>query len=78
MPDQGLADPFTRYAISLPFDYRLAAETATGCGASGPRSERPWRLGGAARVLAASADLQLRFEVPGPSCVWPRGWLGLP
>jgi len=66
MPDQELAEPFTRYAISLPFDYRLAAETAyrlrggwvRDLSARGAWVELP-------EVLAASADLQLRFEAPG-------------
>jgi len=66
MQDQALADPFTRYATSLAFDYRLAAQTAY-------RSQGGWIRDLSARgawvelpeILATSTDLQIRFDALG-------------
>jgi len=66
MPDQELADPFSRYAISLPFEYRAAAESVY-------RSQGGWIRDLSARgawvelpeMLATATDLQVRFDALG-------------
>ena len=66
MPVQGLVDPFTRYAISLPFDYRVSAETAY-------RPKGGWIRDLSARgawvelpeMMDTSTDLEVRFRAPG-------------
>lgn len=66
MPDQELADPFSRYAIRLPFEYRAAAESVY-------RSQGGWIRDLSARgawvelpeIIAASTNLQVRFDALG-------------